>query len=46
VLDPFAGSGTTGLAARQEGMRAILIEREAEYLAMAAHRLRQLSLFA
>jgi site-specific DNA-methyltransferase (adenine-specific) len=32
VLDPFAGSGTTGEAAFREGMRAILIEREAEYL--------------
>lgn len=44
VLDPFAGSGTTLLAARDEGFRAIGIEREAEYAAMAAHRLRQLSL--
>jgi DNA modification methylase len=32
VLDPFAGSGTTGAAAQAEGMRCILIEREAEYL--------------
>lgn len=31
VLDPFAGSGTTGLAAQMEGFNAILIEREAEY---------------
>lgn len=31
ILDPFAGSGTTGLAARAEGQRAILIEREAAY---------------
>lgn len=45
VLDPFAGSGTTGLACRQEGFRAILIEREAEYLEDIARRLRQLSLF-
>lgn len=45
VLDPFAGSGTTGLACRQEGMRAILIEREVEYLPDIARRLRQLSLF-
>jgi DNA modification methylase len=44
VLDPFAGSGTTLLAARDEGFRAIGIEREGEYAAMAAHRLRQLSL--
>jgi site-specific DNA-methyltransferase (adenine-specific) len=32
VLDPFAGTGTTGEAAFREGMRAVLIEREAEYL--------------
>ena len=45
VLDPFAGSGTTLRAAREEGLRALGIEREADYLADAAHRLRQLSLF-
>jgi site-specific DNA-methyltransferase (adenine-specific) len=33
VLDPFAGTGTTGEAAFREGCRAILIEREPEYLA-------------
>jgi DNA modification methylase len=33
VLDPFAGTGTTGAAAFIEGCRAVLIEREAEYLA-------------
>jgi DNA modification methylase len=32
VLDPFAGSGTTGEAAEREGFRAVLIEREAEYV--------------
>lgn len=32
VLDPFAGTGTTGLGAMREGFRAILIEREAEYV--------------
>lgn len=31
VLDPFAGSGTTGLAAMREGCDAILIEREADH---------------
>ena len=31
VLDPFAGSGTTGKAAIEEGMKAVLIEREPEY---------------
>lgn len=33
VLDPFAGTGSTGIAAIRESMRAILIEREAEYFA-------------
>ena len=33
VLDPFAGSGTTGLAAHLEGFEVQLIEREAEYQA-------------
>jgi len=32
VLDPFAGSGTTGMACMREGFKAILIEREAEYV--------------
>jgi site-specific DNA-methyltransferase (adenine-specific) len=32
VLDLFAGSGTTGQAAINEGFNAILIEREAEYI--------------
>ena len=31
VLDPFAGTGTTGEAAFREGMHAVLIEAEAEY---------------
>ena len=33
VLDPFAGTGTTGVAALAEGFHATLIEREEEYLA-------------
>jgi site-specific DNA-methyltransferase (adenine-specific) len=33
ILDPFAGTGTTGLAAVLEGFRAVLIEREDEYYA-------------
>lgn len=45
VLDPFAGSGTTGVACREEGFRCVLIEREAEYLGIIAGRLSQLSLF-
>ena len=33
VLDPFAGSGTTGAAAIREGMSAILIEAAEKYVA-------------
>lgn len=33
VLDPFAGSGSTGVAAMLEGFESILIEREAQYVA-------------
>jgi site-specific DNA-methyltransferase (adenine-specific) len=39
VLDPFAGTGTTGEAAWREGTRAILIEREPEYQADIARRM-------
>lgn len=31
VPEPFAGSGTTGVACIAEGMRAVLIEREANF---------------
>jgi site-specific DNA-methyltransferase (adenine-specific) len=40
VLDPFAGTGTTGEAAWREGFLAILIEREAEYQADIAQRMK------
>jgi site-specific DNA-methyltransferase (adenine-specific) len=43
VLDPFAGTGTTGMACLREGMRALLIEREAEYLADIRRRLDHVS---
>lgn len=33
VLDPFAGSGSTGMACLREGFDCILIEREAQYVA-------------
>lgn len=39
VLDPFAGSGSTGKAAALEGFRAVLIEREAEYVKIARARI-------
>lgn len=32
VLDPFAGSGTTGVAAQREGIDCILMEAEPEYV--------------
>jgi site-specific DNA-methyltransferase (adenine-specific) len=38
VLDPFAGSGTTGCAATLEGFDFIGIEREAEYAEIARRR--------
>lgn len=40
VLDPFAGTGTTGEAAWRESMRADLIEREAEYQADIRRRIK------
>lgn len=50
VLDPFTGSGTTGIACAEEGCRFIGIEREAEYVAIAKARIeaaqRQGRLFA
>jgi len=39
VLDPFIGSGTTGVAARQCGMHYLGIEREPEYVAIADARI-------
>lgn len=39
ILDAFAGSGTTGVAALRLGRRAILIERDAKYAAIARQRM-------
>lgn len=38
ILDPFAGSGTTGVAALAEGRRVILCERVPEYAEIARRR--------
>jgi hypothetical protein len=40
VLDPFLGSGTTGIAATLEGFDFIGIEQDAEYLAIAEARIK------
>ena len=49
ILDPFMGSGSTGVAALLEGFHFVGIDREAEYVEIARHRLkhagRQPSLF-
>ena len=39
VIDPFMGSGTTGIAATTEGFNFIGIEREEEYIEIARHRI-------
>jgi len=44
VLDPFAGSGTTGRAAKDLGRKAVLIEREERYCEIAARRMAQMVL--
>jgi len=38
VCDPFAGSGTVGLVAKNLGRKAILIEASETYCALAVER--------
>lgn len=45
ILDPFIGSGTTAVAAKQLGRKCIGIDMEAKYLDIAIERLRQEVLF-
>ncbi len=41
VLDPMAGTGTTGVVALRHGRRFVLIEREPRYVAACQQRLQQ-----
>lgn len=41
ILDPFAGSGTTGRAAKDLGRKCTMIEREENYCEIAAKRMAQ-----
>lgn len=44
VLDPFVGSGTVAMVAKGLGRRAIGIDLNPEYLAMAVRRIPQLAM--
>ena len=44
IIDPFSGSGTTVVAAAAEGVNAIGIEREAEYVQYSVKRLNDLDI--
>jgi len=43
VLDPFMGSGSTGMACKDEGFEFIGIEREKEYFEIAEKRINSAS---
>jgi site-specific DNA-methyltransferase (adenine-specific) len=46
VLDPFAGSGTTGVVAVEEGRGYVMIEQDPQYIEVAQRRLAQGGLFS
>jgi site-specific DNA-methyltransferase (adenine-specific) len=41
ILDPFAGSGTTAVAAKLLGRKCVCVEREERYCEIAARRMAQ-----
>ena len=41
ILDPYMGSGTTGVAAQQLGRKFVGIERERQYFDIACQRIEQ-----
>jgi site-specific DNA-methyltransferase (adenine-specific) len=41
ILDPFMGSGTTGIAALKHGRRFVGIEREKDYFNLAEKRIKE-----
>lgn len=43
ILDPFAGTGSTGIAADREGFSSVLIEQSAAYVGDIEYRLAELS---
>jgi DNA modification methylase len=45
VLDPFMGSGTTGLAAQEQGRNYVGIDLNPKYIEIAERRLQQMNLF-
>lgn len=45
ILDPFAGSGTTGLAAKELGCSAILLDIDPNYFNLMTERFAQTTLF-
>ena len=46
MLDPFAGSGTTGIAANLLGRRFLGVEREENFLKLARERRREIENFS